>query len=362
MIAICRYFFLLALFCDLFFAKDLNRDKNADISKDAILAKIQELYNAPLNEKSQALTCNLTKKQLDEVKLDINSPIFPYFNALLELNTSEKISKIAQDLLMQEVRNKDRLHTLLALQLHFIKKCDRCEKVRDISNFDYYRFSNSNVQKLLYTEGGNFKSSFVLHGEAFLCKALESKSLESKKDSKLAQYFLKSYANFMLAGLHTRALNVLLYGLSLTNDNALYATFKFLASNDIVILKNLNSVHLLKIMELDSKNYFKNINMIRNFKNLKAIEGSLVSNYVISGLLIRDMDMGRILSPFSKFATQQTIDEFKQKQQYYEQELQDSSLKILKNATKQEIYEYYRILTLKERLKGQISGLITKLY
>lgn len=342
-----RYFFLFILFCNFFITKD--------ISKEALLTKIQEIYNEKNENNSSAkLTCLLSQKEINEINLDINSPIFAYLNALLELNINENLSKQSQDLLMQEVRNKDRLALLLALQLYFLRKCERCEKVRDISNFDYYRFNNYNAEKLLYTEGGNYKNSFALYGEAFLCKGLDSIK-DSKQDSKNAQYFLKSYANFMLAGLHTRAINTLMTGLLHTNDSTLYATFKFLASNDIVIKKNLENVYVLNIMALDSKNYFKNINSLANFKHLYVLESSVFSNYIIQGLMIRDMNMGRVLSPFDRLANNESVCEYFEKERHYENEIKKINSDILRKSSEKEIYEYYRILLLKQKLKTQTN-------
>lgn len=330
-----RYFFLLLLiFCAFVVAKDdLKPELNA----------IKTLYSVelkPINLPS----CTLNKSSLNAIKLDTTSPVFPYFNALLELNANNKLSKVSQDLLMQEVRNKDRLAMLLALELYLLKKCERCEKVRDISNFDYYRFSNSNTQKLLFAEGGDFNNSFVLHGEAFLCKGL---------DSNKAQYFLKSYANFMLAGLNTRAINTLLLGIERTNDNVLYATFRFLIAHNIVLPQSVEGAYLLDIMRLDSKDYFRNISLLRNFSNLSVIEGGVASSYIILGLMIRDMDMGRVISPFDVLANNSTIREYYDKQKYYEKEIEAVNLKILQNANENEINEYKKILTLKQKLKSQ---------
>lgn len=330
------------------------------LTKKEILEKIQAIYNSSKNnikeQNTQNLKCNLSKEKLDSITLDLSEPIFPYYNILLEIDNGKKASKLAQDLLMKEAKNNNSSAIILALQLYFTRQCERCEKIRDISNFDYYRFSDSNIAKLLSTEGGSFNNSFVLKGEAFLCRALESKI-----DSKAANLYINSYVNFMLAGLNTRAINVLMQGLKKTNDNVLFATFKFLASNDIVIINNIYGIYLLNILELDSKKHFNNISILNHFKNLKVIEGDVVSNYVILGLIIRDMNMGRILSPFNKLATNETKEEFKNKLTHYENELKKANLRILQNANAKEIYEYYKILQFKEVLKTQNANLNIKM-
>lgn len=342
-----RKFFI---FCFFIFCSMLN-------AKDTILRDIKEIYEKDsINLKgSKKLECALSSEELRLAKLDSNTPLFPYYNMLLSLESKKSPDKISQDLLMQEVRNKQALATLLALQTYFIKKCERCDRVRDISNFDYYRFADSKIKKILSVEGGDFAHSYALNGEAFLCKALKdsAKFMESKKAA-IAYNFLNAYANFMLAGLNTRALDSLIYGIKVTNDNTLFATFKFIFSHDLMSGNNPNAIYLLNILELDSNNHFANIAAIKYFRNLKAIEGSIVSNYVIWGLALRDMDMGRMLSPFSKFATLETLGEFKEKFSHYESTLKRANLKILEstNDTKA-LNEYYKILKLKKRLKSK---------
>lgn len=333
-------------------------------SKRDLLSQIENLYNAKssINIKRSALKCTLTPKELNEAKLDFSTPIFPYINALLELNTKGYINKVSQDLLMQEAKYKEPLAMLLALQLYFIRKCERCEKIRDISSFDYYRFAESSIEKILNTEGGSFRHSYALKGEAYLCRALESK--KDSKDFK-AYNFLHAYANLMLAGINTRAINALLEGIKRSNDISLYATFMFLISHDIVVENNINSAYVLNLLSVDSKNYFSNISLIKNLTNLSALEGNVLYDYVTFGLLIRDMEMGRIISPFSKFSTKESLDEFLSKARHYKNEIKKANLRILKkepldiyqNVNKdtyiETLREYLRILQLKSRLKSQ---------
>ncbi|RDU67092.1 hypothetical protein CQA53_02220 [Helicobacter didelphidarum] len=319
------------------------------LSKEILLHKIQNIYmqdSTIYNIKSQnsKLQCMLSKNERENAILDTSSAIYPYYNMLLEVNRNDiQSSKISQDLLMNAVRNRESLAMLLALQLYFSKRCERCERVRDISYFGYYYTKDFDMNKILSTEGGDFYRSYVLNGEAFLCNALEQ---NDPRD------FLMAYANFMLAGLHTRAINALLHGIKTTNDNALFATFKFLTSNDFIMTNNLYGVYLLNLLSIqDNSNVFGNILSLRHFKNLKVLENHAPYNYILTSTMIRDINMGRVLSPFHKLTTHATLHEFYDKKRHYENEIQNVNLRILQNANTKECYEYYQILQLKQKLQ-----------
>ena len=298
----------------------------------------------PKNTKTDSIKCTLTPQEKKIAKLTYPSSFYEYYNALLETNRVDMdIAKLTQDLLTESIRHNNTPSLLLALQLYFSKQCERCEKVRDLSMFDYYRDKNATMQKILFVEGGSFEKSYALLGEAFLCRAL------SKKDK---EDYLMAYSNLMMAGLHTRAINALLQGIADTNDDILYATLQFLVSFDNVIAKSESSAYFLRILRIQGRHSFANIMALPYFQNLEALEYDVASNFILQTLLLRDMEMGRILSPFDMFANKQTKREFWDKMQHYRQIIQTGNTSIMQNAKPQELQTYINILQLKKRLKS----------
>lgn len=299
------------------------------------------------NIKAGSLKCALTTKEQRLAKLTYPSTFYEYYNALLETNRVDmETSKLTQDLLIESARYQNTPSLLLATQLYFSKQCERCERVRDFSMFDYYRDRHATMQKILFVEGGDFSKSYALLGEAFLCKAL---SKNGWKD------YLMAYSNLMMAGLHTRAINALLQGIADTNNDVLYATLQFLVSFDNVVAKSEAGSYFLRILRLQKKNSFKNIIALPYFQNLKVLEYNVESNFILQTLLMRDMEMGRILSPFDIFANGQTKREFWDKVQHYSKIINFGNTAILQNAKPQELKAYLNILQLKSRLKSIAS-------
>lgn len=317
----------------------MNSDTTSQIINSIIANQI-----LPKNTKSDSLKCALTKKEQNLAKLAYPSTFYEYYNALLEVNRVDMdIAKLTQDLLIESVRYHNTPSLLLSLQLYFSKQCERCERVRDLSMFDYYRDKNSAMQKILFVEGGSFDKSYALLGEAFLCRALSKK---------VGTDYLMAYSNLMMAGLHTRAVNVLLQGIADTNDDMLYATLQFLVSFDNVIAKSDASAFFLRILRMQGENSFSNIIALPYFQNLEVLEYDTSSNFILQTLLMRDMEMGRIISPFDIFASKQTKKEFWDKVQHYRQIIQAGNTNIMQKANLQELQSYLNILQLKERLKS----------
>ncbi len=317
---------------------------HADTKKD-IVEKINILHTQHINNalKKESIECLLTSEEKKSVKLQYPQSIYEYYNMLLETNHSNaEPSRFIQNLLVDATRDKNTLATLLGLQLYFIKQCEKCEQIYN-ANMNYYRKYNPTLHDILATEGGSYAQSYVLQGEAFLCNALKHNNPND---------FLLAYANLMMSGNHTRAINALLAGIAVSNDNVLLETFKFLGSHDIVFVKNPYGIYLLKRLALQNKaNNFDIITSLHHFQNLKVLENNLTSNHITQMLLIRDMDIGRILSPFHKLATRETIAQYYDKQRHYEEMLHKNDVIIFDTATIQELKEYYRILTLKDRLR-----------
>lgn len=319
-----------------------------DVATQDLIAKIYEIYaqSTPTHNiiSQKPMQCLLNKQELKQITLHYPDTLYEYYNMLLETNRKDiSPSKLTQDLLVKTIWDKNVLSTLLGLQLYFTKQCERCERVRDITHFDYYRDKSTSMQQFLAIQGGNFAQSYVAQGEAFLCQAL---STHDSKD------YLLAYANLMMSGNHTRAINALLSAIAQSNDNVLFATFKLLIANDFVIIKNPYALHLLNALSLQNKSSnFNNIQSLPSFKNLKVLENSIDSDYILQTLLIRDMEIGRILSPFNKLANKDTIAEYYAKQQHYENEIKATNIQILQRATFDELMQYYKILELKSRLK-----------
>ncbi len=322
---------------------------NEKEAKQILLSSISELKinkHNPTNQKGQAdIKCNLTRTERDNANLQYPDTFYEYYNAILEINYSKnKMSKLTQDLLMESIRHNNTLSLLLGIQLYFSKQCERCERVRDISNFDYFRNKQVAMKTLLHMEGGSFKESYALVGEAFLCRGLE------RKDS---NDLLIAYANLMMAGLHTRAINALIESIYLDNNDMSFETFHFLVSFDSVLPKNLTKWHLLGLLRAQhKKSNFNIMQYLHIFNNLEVLEYGIESSYTIQAIIMRDLEMGRILSPFDKFSNQDTIKEFWNKYNHYEQAIQDANHLILSRANVKELQEYYKILLLKQRLKN----------
>ena len=91
------------------------------------------------------------------------------------------------------------------------------------------------------------------------------------------------------------------------------------------------------------------------YKNLKVLEYDIASNFILQILLVRDMEMGRILSPFDILANQQTKIEFWDKMRHYKQIIQAGNDNIMQHAKPQDLNTYLKILQLKNRLKSVSS-------
>lgn len=328
------------------FANNIPTQDSKIAQKQALLQEINALTSmqiTPKNIKKGTLKCALTQKEKDSIKLSYPKTFYEYYNALLEINrTDMDISKLTQDLLIESVRYKNTPSLLLAMQLYFSKQCDRCERVRDFSGFDYYRDKKAPMQRLLMIEGGALESSYALLGEAFLCQALKTKNEND---------FLMAYSNLMMAGLHTRAINVLLQGLESTRGDMLYSTLQFLVSFDSVIRKHEITAHFLRILRVKGENSFLNLMSLPYFKDLQVLEYGIESNAILQALLMRDMEMGRILSVFDMFATEETKKEFWDKKNHYSTLIHAGNMRILENATIKELEIYLKILKLKKRIK-----------
>lgn len=328
------------------FANNVSIQDSKIAQKQALLQEINTLTSmqiTPKNIEKGTLKCALTQKEKDSIKLSYPKTFYEYYNALLEINrTDMDISKLTQDLLIESVRYKNTPSLLLAMQLYFSKQCDRCERVRDFSGFDYYRDKKAPMQRLLMIEGGGFESSYALLGEAFLCQALITKNEND---------FLMAYSNLMMAGLHTRAINVLLQGLESTRGDMLYSTLQFLVSFDSMIRKHEITAHFLRILRVKGENSFLNLMSLPYFKDLQVLEYGIESNAILQALLMRDMEMGRILSVFDMFATEETKKEFWDKKNHYSTLIHAGNMRILENATIKELEIYLKILRLKKRIK-----------
>ncbi len=318
-----------------------------DNNTQTLLQNIEALttiHTLPINTKANTMQCMLTPQEQKIAKLAYPNTFYEYYNALLETNRIDMdIGKLTQDLLIESIRHHNTLSLLLALQLYFSKQCERCERVRDFSMFDYYRNKQASMHTMLMVEGGNFSTSYTLLGEAFLCRALTNK---------VGNDFLMAYSNLMMAGLHTRAINALLQGIAYTQDDTLYATLQFLVSFDNVLGKNEASTYLLRNLRVQKQHNFANIMTLPYFQNLQVLEYDVASNYILQTLLLRDMEMGRILSPFDIFADKKTKQEFWDKAQHYTQIIQEGNIYILQHAKPQELQTYLKILELKKRLKA----------
>lgn len=328
------------------FTKKVSMNHNAQ-SAQILLQNIQSVLNAPqkpLKQTQGAMRCTLTPQEQKLAILTYPSTFYEYYNALLERNRVDMdTSKLTQDLLMESVRHHNTPSMLLALQLHFSKQCERCDKIRDLSAFDYYRDKNAPMQRLLMVEGGSFATSYALLGEAFLCRALTSGQ---------GRDYLMAYSNLMMAGLHTRAINALLQGIATSNDDMLYATLQFLLSFDYVFAKNEAGAYFIRILRVQKKHTFANIMALPHLQNLRVIEyDDVASNAILQALMTRDLEMGRILLPLDRFATEQSIQEFWQKLQHYSQAIKAGNAQILGRANAQELQEYLKIIQLKARLK-----------
>lgn len=344
-----RYISILLLFiCVTQYALAFKNERKQDILLlQNNIKNLIETQKLPKNTKSDSIKCQLTQNEQNLAKLTYPQTFYEYYNALLETNRVDiNTTKLTQDLLIESARHHNTPSFLLALQLYFSKQCERCDRIRDLSMFDYYRDKNADMQKILFVEGGNFEKSYALLGEAFLCRALSRKS---KRD------YLMAYSNLMLAGLHTRAINILLQGIKDTNDDVLYATLQFLVSFDNVIAKSEASAYFLRILRTQEKNSFINIMKLPYFKNLKVLEYDIASNFILQILLVRDMEMGRILSPFDILANQQTKIEFWDKMRHYKQIIQAGNDNIMQHAKPQDLNTYLKILQLKNRLKSVSS-------
>ncbi len=340
---------LLLCFCCLsthLFARNVVAQDSTMAQKQALLQEINTLTNMqtkPTNAKKGTLKCTLTQKEKDSIKLVYPKTFYEYYNALLEINrTDMDISKLTQDLLIESVRYKNTPSLLLAMQLYFSKQCDRCERVRDFSGFDYYRDKKAPMQRLLMVEGGAFESSYALLGEAFLCQALITKNEND---------FLMAYSNLMMAGLHTRAINALLQGLESTRGDMLYSTLQFLVSFDSVMRQHKITAHFLRILRVKGENGFLNFISLPYFQDLQVLEYGIESNAILQTLLMRDMEMGRILSIFDIFTTEETKKEFWDKHNHYLALIHAGNMRILQNATPKELESYLKILRLKKRIK-----------
>ncbi len=341
------------LFITLIFAFNLSCIYAKNINIDNKISQIKLNINSifgnkqiPTHKQKQVkLQCNLTNEERNLVNLQYPDTFYEYYNAILEINyAKDKMSKLTQDLLIESIRRNNTLSLLLGIQLYFSKQCERCERVREISMFDYYRNKNSTMEILLKTEGGSFKNSYVLLGEAFLCRGLERKNSND---------LLMAYVNLMMAGLHTRAINVLIEGIAVSNNNMLFETLHFLMLFDNVLSKDFASAYFLSILKAEQKqSNFDIIQYLKIIKNLKVLEYSIESNYTLNAMLIRDMEMGRILSPIDKFANKDTIIEFFNKYEHYVQLINKGNVSIIENGSLDELQEYYKILLLKQRLKS----------
>lgn len=340
--------FLLYLYCfaTYLFAQNTLIQDSKIAQKQILLQEINTLTSIqaiPTNTRKNTLQCILTTEERDSIQLTYPETLYEYYNALLETNRRDiDISKLTQDLLIESIRHGNTPSKLLAMQLYFSKQCERCERVRDFSVFDYYRDKKSHMQTLLMSEGGSFETSYALLGETFLCHALETKN-ESD--------FLMAYSNLMMAGLHTRAVNILLQGLESTKSDILYSTLQFLTSFDSVIAKHEITTHFLRVLRIKGQHSFANIIKLPYFKDFEVLEYGIESNAILQTLLIRDMEMGRILSVFDRFATKQTQKEFWDKEKHYSTLIHTGNMHILQNATTKDLKAYLKILKLKKRIK-----------
>lgn len=342
------YFYCLTAY--LFASNSLVEDSKITQKQALIKAinAITSIQTIPINTKEanikkDTIKCVLTRHEKDSIKLVYPNTFYEYYNALLEINrTDMDISKLTQDLLIESMRYNNTPSLLLAMQLYFSKKCDRCERVRDFSVFDYYRDKRGYMRNLLMSEGGSFESSYALLGEGFLCKALKTKNEND---------FLMAYSNLMMAGLHTRAINILLKGLESTNSDILYSTLQFLTSFDNVVAKHEITTYFLRMLRISEKYSFTNIITLPYFKDLQVLEYGIESNAILQTLLTRDMEIGRILSVFDMFGTEKTKKEFWDKETYYSKLIHEGNMYILQNATVKELKAYLKILKLKKRIK-----------
>ena len=104
-------------------------------------------------------------------------------------------------------------------------------------------------------------------------------------------------------------------------------------------------------MRVKGENGFLNFISLPYFKDLQVLEYGIESNAILQALLMRDMEMGRILSVFDMFATEETKKEFWDKKNHYSTLIHAGNMRILENATIKELEIYLKILKLKKRIK-----------
>ncbi|RDU72941.1 hypothetical protein CQA66_03425 [Helicobacter aurati] len=351
--------------------------------KMAIAQSIQSIYNQKaFNHSSPTqLSCLLSPQERAKINSSYNKKeIYAYATILRELNTSQIVNadinnqqnppyydetpKISQDILMENARDSNPAALLLGLQLYFSKKCQRCDKIQEWSKMGFYYKRHASFIDILESEGltssdSSFLHSYVFRGEAFLCKALTSRDPLD---------FLFAYIHLSLAGIHTRAINILLEGLKQNTtisygSKILLDTFLFLSSHDFIMQNNYLAVlalqhrieqsftHQRRSKILITPNILSLIQSLPNFKNILVLEYNVGANFILTSLLIKDMESKKILSPLHKLSNTASKKEFFAAQYKYTAQISHYLFNLLPQGTFNQLQTYYKILSLKKKLK-----------
>ncbi|TLE00612.1 hypothetical protein LS73_004175 [Helicobacter muridarum] len=358
----------------------IHNKENTQSSNQSIILKTEILQNIKTLYKEQALSnsstivplsCMLSSKDISRIDVSYNKrDILAYAIAISEANAlmlesrysmdsnhKKEIPKSSQSILIESARSLNAPSILLTLQLYFSRQCPRCDVIRDISRANFYYKRGVSFTDVLESEGlfGTHLlfDSYVFKGEAFLCRALKTREPLD---------FVFAYANLFLAGLHTRAINAILEGLSHSynvsyESRVLLDTFLFLSSINYILQDNHLLTPKLKDIILRYSNNSGNISLLKsiqsipNFKSIVVLEYDVGSNFILAGSLARDMESKKLISPLSKLSSYDTIDEFLSYKEKYIRQISNSIFEMLPKASLSQLRAYINILMMKEKLK-----------